>query len=166
LYPRSVSTPIDEASISLNFRKIPVMVRCIITGLERGEGFAQLWNFSNFLGDPRPLCAPTQKYSCENAAARRMQKFCARPQTKLRTGRELPVLYYISYGYIFPHTNHHSEKSARADSYSLDRLIDCANKQHAYIHTSSSRRTLMLPRAMLAGMCAAQASAVLNLVNI
>ena len=69
LYPRSVSTPIDEASISLIFRKIPVMVRCIITGLERGEGFAQLWNFSNFLGKTRPLCMSTQKYSCENAAA-------------------------------------------------------------------------------------------------
>ena len=40
--------------------------------------------------------------------------FCAGPQTKLRTDRKLPVLYYISYGYIFPHTNHHSKKSARA----------------------------------------------------
>ena len=38
----------------------------------------------------------------------------ARPQTKLRTDRKLPVLYYISYGYVFPHTNHHSKKSARA----------------------------------------------------
>ena len=41
MYPRSVSTPIDEASISLIFRKIPVMVRCLVAGLERGEGFAQ-----------------------------------------------------------------------------------------------------------------------------
>ena len=69
LYPCTVSTPIDTASISLIFRKIPVMVRCIITGLERGEGFAQLWNFSNFLGTTRPPCMSTQKYSCENAAA-------------------------------------------------------------------------------------------------
>ena len=69
LYPRSVSIPIDEASISLIFRKIPVMVRCIVAGLERGEGFAQLWNFSNFLGTTRPPCMSTQKYSCENAAA-------------------------------------------------------------------------------------------------
>jgi hypothetical protein len=38
----------------------------------------------------------------------------AGPQTKLRTDRKLPVLYYISYGYVFPHTNHHSKKSARA----------------------------------------------------
>jgi hypothetical protein len=36
LYPRSVSTPIDEAAISLIFRKTSVLVRCIITGLERG----------------------------------------------------------------------------------------------------------------------------------
>ena len=54
LQPRSVPIPIDEASISLIFRKIPVMVRCIVAGLERGEGFAQLWNFSNFLGKFRP----------------------------------------------------------------------------------------------------------------
>ena len=40
----------------------------------------------------------------------------ARPQTKLRTDRKLPVLYYISYGYVFTHTNHHSKKSARAVS--------------------------------------------------
>jgi hypothetical protein len=38
----------------------------------------------------------------------------AGPQTKLRTDRKLPVLYYISYGYVFPHTNHHSKKLARA----------------------------------------------------
>ena len=37
----AVSTPIDKASISLIFRKISVMVRCIIAGLERGESFAQ-----------------------------------------------------------------------------------------------------------------------------
>jgi hypothetical protein len=54
LYPRSVSIPIDEASISLIFRKIPVMVRCIVAGLERGEGFAQLWNFSIFRVKPAP----------------------------------------------------------------------------------------------------------------
>jgi hypothetical protein len=40
LYPCTVSTPIDTASNSLIFRKIPVMVRCIITRLERREGFA------------------------------------------------------------------------------------------------------------------------------
>jgi hypothetical protein len=54
LYPRSVTTPIDKASIPLIVRNIPVMVRCIITGLKRGEGFAQLCNFSNFLGKTRP----------------------------------------------------------------------------------------------------------------
>ena len=43
LYPRSVSTPIDKASISLIFRNIPVMlmVWCSVAGLERVEGFAQ-----------------------------------------------------------------------------------------------------------------------------
>ena len=72
LPPQVTKQAIDEASISLIFRKIPVMVRCIITGLERGEGFAQLWNFSNFLGKTRPLCMSTRKYSCENAAARKI----------------------------------------------------------------------------------------------
>ena len=113
MYPRSGPTPIDEASISLIFRKIPIMVRCIIAGLERGEGFAQLWNFSNFPGKTRPLCMSTQKYSCENAAARRMHSARGLRCPWLRTSRELPVLYYISYGYVFPHTNHHSKKSAR-----------------------------------------------------
>ena len=41
-------------------------------------------------------------------------RFGAGPQTKLRTDRKLPVLYYISYGYVFTHTNHHSKKSAWA----------------------------------------------------
>jgi hypothetical protein len=51
----------------------------------------------------------------------------ARPQTKLRTDRKLPVLYYISYGYVFPHTNHHSKKSARADSSGRGSIIEVLN---------------------------------------
>ena len=115
LYPRSVSTPIDEASISLIFRKIPVMVRCIVAGLERGEGFAQLWNFSNFLGKTRPPMHVNPKIKLRKRRCAQ-NAFWAGPQTKLRTDRKLPVLYYISYGYVFPHTNHHSKKSARADT--------------------------------------------------
>ena len=115
LYPCTVSTPIDTASISLIFRKIPVMVRCIIAGLERGEGFAQLWNFSNFLGKTRPPMHVNPKIKLRKRRAPKM-RFGAGPQTKLRTDRKLPVLYYISYGYVFPHTNHHSKKSARAVS--------------------------------------------------
>ena len=61
LYPRSVSTPIDEASISLIFGKISVMVRCIFAGLERGAGFAQLWDFRTSWVKPTPLCMSTQK---------------------------------------------------------------------------------------------------------
>jgi hypothetical protein len=113
LYPRSVSTPIDEASISLIFREIPVMVRCIVAGLERGEGFvAQLWNFSNFVGKTRPPMHVNPKIKLRKRRA--PNSVWAGPLTKLRTGRKLAVLYYISYGYVFPHTNHHSKKSARA----------------------------------------------------
>jgi hypothetical protein len=42
------------------------------------------------------------KVSFENAARQ-----LAGPQMKLRTDRKLPVLYYILYGYVFPHTNHY-----------------------------------------------------------
>jgi hypothetical protein len=111
-YPLCVSTPIDEASISLIFRKIPVMVRCMIASLERGEGFAQFRNFQTSWVSPTPYaCQPKNK----DAKTPRVNfSNLAGPQTKLRTGRKLPVLYYISYGYIFPHTNHHRKKSARA----------------------------------------------------
>jgi hypothetical protein len=37
LYPRSVPIPIDEASISLLFHKVHVMVWCIIPGLNEGR---------------------------------------------------------------------------------------------------------------------------------
>jgi hypothetical protein len=37
LYPRSVPIPIDEASISLLFHKLSVMVWCIIPGLNEGR---------------------------------------------------------------------------------------------------------------------------------
>jgi hypothetical protein len=81
----------------------------------RGGGGAQLCNFPNFLGKTHPLCTLTQKESFENAARQ-----LAGPQTKLKTDRELPKLgrinYYIWNGYVFPYTNHHSEKSARAVS--------------------------------------------------
>ena len=40
---------------------VPVMVRCIFAGLERGEGFAQVQNFLNILGKTRPRCVSTQK---------------------------------------------------------------------------------------------------------
>ena len=33
---------------------------------------------------------------------------------EVKTDRKSPLLYYISYGYVFPHTNYHSKKSARA----------------------------------------------------
>ena len=112
MYPRSVSTPIDEASISLIFRKIPVMVRCIVAGLERGEGFVQFWIFQTswvklapYAYQPKNKASKTPRAELANSAG---------PQTKLRTDRKLPVLYYISYGYVFPHTNHHIKKSARA----------------------------------------------------
>ena len=113
MYPRSVSIPIDEASISLIFRKIPVMVRCIVAGLERGEGFAQLWNFSNFLGKTRPPMHVNPKIKLRKRRAPKM-RFGAGPQTKLRTDRKLPVLYYISYVYVFPHTKYEkAEKYCR-----------------------------------------------------
>jgi hypothetical protein len=60
------------------FVKIPVMVRCIIAGLERGEGFAQFWNFSNFLGKTRPLHAnpkiQLRKRRCAQNAFNQMRK--------------------------------------------------------------------------------------------
>ena len=68
MYPRTVSTPIDEASISLISRKIPVMVRCIITGWERGEGFVQLGLPCTLPGYPHPPMHVNPKYSFENAA--------------------------------------------------------------------------------------------------
>ena len=37
MYPRSVPIPIDEASISLLFHKLPVMVWCIIPGFNEGR---------------------------------------------------------------------------------------------------------------------------------
>ena len=90
-----VSLPVDTASISLIFRKIPVMVRCIITGLERGEGFAQLWNFSNFLGKTRPLCMSTQKSSCENAAREKSIFRGAADEVENRSQVTSVVLYFV-----------------------------------------------------------------------
>jgi hypothetical protein len=74
LYPRTVSTPIDEASLSLIFRKIPVMVRCIITGWERGEGFVQLGLPCTLPGYPPPLCMSTQS-TASKTPLRRIRRF-------------------------------------------------------------------------------------------
>jgi hypothetical protein len=69
--------------------------------LERGEGFAQFWNFSNSLGKTHPVCMPTQKIKMRKRRCAQ-NAFCARPQTKLRTGRELPLLYYFHTSTYFP----------------------------------------------------------------
>jgi hypothetical protein len=55
LYPRSVPTPIDTASISLFFRKIPVMVWCIIPVLNEGRVLLNYGIFQTFWVTP-----PTQ----------------------------------------------------------------------------------------------------------
>jgi hypothetical protein len=99
LYLPSVSALIDKASISLIFRKISIMVTHGCWVRTRGR-FCPIVEFSDFLGKTHPLCVPTQTYSCENAAAPNLNR--ARPQTKVRTDRKLLVLYYISYGCIFP----------------------------------------------------------------
>jgi hypothetical protein len=104
------------------------MVRCIITGLERGEGFAQLWNFSNFLGKTRPYACQPKNTAAKTPRAK--NRFFAGPQTKLGTDRKSPVLYYISHGYVFPDTNHHSKKSARAEADVLAILLDCSTGRH------------------------------------
>jgi hypothetical protein len=50
------------------------MVRCIITGLERGEGFVQLWNFLNFLVKPAPY-ARQPKNKAAKTPLRRICRF-------------------------------------------------------------------------------------------
>ena len=54
LYPRSVSTPIDEASISLIFRKVPIMNRCMVAGLNEGRVLPNSGNFQTSWVKPAP----------------------------------------------------------------------------------------------------------------
>jgi hypothetical protein len=61
----------------------------------------------------------------------------AGPQTKLRTSRKLLVLHYISYMYVFPYTNHHSKKSARADA--LFELCNAPSMPSAVINLARAR---------------------------
>jgi hypothetical protein len=51
------------------------MVRCIVAGLERGEGFAQLWNFSNFLGKTRPYARQPKNKAAKTPHREKSNKF-------------------------------------------------------------------------------------------
>ena len=61
---------------------------------------------------PTPY-AHQPKNKAAKTTHRQILKFVG-PQTKLRTDRKLPVLYYISYVYVFPHTKYEkAEKYCR-----------------------------------------------------
>jgi hypothetical protein len=87
LYPHSVSTPIDEASI-------PIWFDAWLLGWNEGRVLPSCGIFQTSWVKPAPYaCQPKNK-----AAKTPHAEFAdsAGPQTKLRTGRKLPVLYYIS----------------------------------------------------------------------
>ena len=74
------------------------MVRCIIAGFERGEGFAQLWNFSNFLGtavQPAPhACQPKNTAAKTPLRAKRVLRGAA-DEVENRSQVTSIVLYFV-----------------------------------------------------------------------
>ena len=100
VYPLCVSTPIDETSISSILRVLPAIVRSMVAGLKRGRVLpsSEIFKFPGW-NPPHTRVSPKTKLR-----KRRTQNFGnsefrnpRHPQTKLRTGRKLPLLYYISY---------------------------------------------------------------------
>ena len=66
LYPRTVSTPIDEASISLIFRKIPVMAfDALLLGWNEGRVLPSSGIFETSWAKPAPYA-----YQPKNTAAK------------------------------------------------------------------------------------------------
>ena len=60
--------------------------------------------------------------------------YSVRVQTKLRTDCKLPVLYYVLYKYVFPHTDHHPDE--------LGSIVDSA-KMATYAYSADVERGLM-----------------------
>ena len=94
------------------FVKYLLWLGALLLGWNEGRVLLSYGIFQTSWVKPAPYACQPKNQAAKTPRAK--NRFFAGPQTKSRTDRKLPVLYYISYGYVFPHTNHHSKKSARA----------------------------------------------------
>ncbi len=74
MYPRSVPIPIDEASIFLFSRKIPVMVWCIIPGFNEGRVLLNYRIFQTFWVTPPKHVNPIWVDMLENIEREKSRK--------------------------------------------------------------------------------------------